>query len=183
MTASANANPAPTPSRREFLNYAFGASIALMLAGSCGGLVWFTQQIPKKNVLGGVFTLDLAAVPTTPTVPAVFTPASAWLVNLDGRLVAFDAHCPFDRQLVKWAHVNQRFECPACGSKFQLDGSWIEFAAPRDLDRYVLEVRTTNGSRMTPPNGDPVSIEGAKSILLYTNNKILGKPRQPRSSA
>ena len=45
MPASAKANPMPTPSRREFLNYAFGASIALALAGSCGG------QLPTGRYL------------------------------------------------------------------------------------------------------------------------------------
>jgi hypothetical protein len=175
LTASANTNPAPIPSRREFLNYAFGASIALALAGSCGGLVWFTQQIPKKNVIGGVFDLNLADVPMSQTRPVVFTKALCWLVNIDGGLIALDGHCTFDRYLYKWAESNQRFECPLCGSKFQRDGTWIEDIAPRDLDRYVLEVRTSNGLRMTSSAGNPVSIAGAKSIALYTNEKILGK--------
>ena len=180
MTASAKANPNQTLSRREALNYALGASIALALAGSCGGLVWFLQQIPKKNVLGGVFTLNLADVPVPQPEPVAFSEGLCWLVNFDGGLLALDAHCTFDQQLVKWAHVNQRFECPACGSKFRLDGSWIEYAAPRDLDRYVLEVRTSSRAQTTPSSGAPVSIDGAKEILLYTNSKILGKPR-PRS--
>ena len=180
MTATAKSNPTQNPSRREALNYAFGASIALALAGSCGGLVWFLQQIPKKNVLGGVFTLNLADVPAPQAEPVAFSEGLCWLVNIDGGLLAFDAHCTFDRVLFKWAHVNQRFECPLCGSKFQEDGTWIEDIAPRDLDRYVLEVRTSSGARTTPNNGDPVSIDGAKEILLYTNSKIPGKPH-PRS--
>ena len=176
MTTSAKANPTPTPSRREFLNYAFGASIALALAGSCGGLIWFTQQIPKKNVWGGVFQLDLADVPMLQATPIAFREGQCWLAYVDDGLLALDGHCTFDRALFKWAHSNHRFECPWCGSKFRLDGSWIEGIAPRDLDRYVLEVRTAQGSRTTPLEGDPVDVTGATSILLHTENKIFGKP-------
>jgi hypothetical protein len=175
MTAAAKANSGGSLSRREVLNYAFGASIALALAGSCGGLVWFMQQVPKKNVLGGVFELDLADVPTPQTRPVVFTKGLCWLVNIDGGLLALDGHCTFDRVLFKWAESNWRFECPLCGSKYRLDGTWIEDIAPRDLDRYVLEVRTSSGGRTTPSSGNPVSIDGATEILLYTNEKILGK--------
>jgi hypothetical protein len=70
MSATTNANPAPTPSRREFLNYAFGASIALMLAESCGGLLWFLQQ--QRIGYGaktGLYQIELAHIPQPNDVP------------------------------------------------------------------------------------------------------------------
>ena len=179
MVTSTTANlsgAVPTPSRREFLSYALGASVALAAAGSCGGLALFLQQQPKIGVLGGVFNIDLALLPTGDQ-PVAFSDALVWLSRTEAGLLALDAHCVFDRVLVRWSESNHRFECPQCGSSYQLDGTWIRFSATRDLDRYVLEVRTPYETRITPPAGTPISPLDAESVRLFTNQKILGESR------
>ncbi len=179
MVTSAKANlsgAAPNPSRRELLSYALGASVALAAAGSCGGLAWFTQQQLKKGVLGGVFDLDLADLPLSDQ-PVWFSDALTWLTHTEAGLLALDSGCVYDQVSVRWSPLNHRFECPLCGSKYQLDGTWIEFSATRDLDRYVLEVRTPAETRQTPPAGTPISIRDAESVRLYTDRKIPGESR------
>jgi len=173
--ASLSGTPA-APSRREFLSYLLGGSVALAAAASCGGLAWFLQQQPKIGVLGGIFNIDLALLPTGDQ-PVEFRAASIWLSRVEAGLLALDAHCVFDRHLVRWSVTNHRFECPGCGSKFQRDGTWIEFSATRDLDRYVLEVRTPHETRITPPEGTPLSTLDAEAVRLFTNQKILGESR------
>lgn len=166
-----------TASRREFLAYALGASAALAAVGSCGGLAWFLQQQPKIGELGGIFDIDLALLPTD-NLPTYFSDALVWLTRTEAGLLALDAHCVYDRVLVKWSVTNQRFECPGCGSKYQSDGTWIEFeVATRDLDRYVLEVRTPSETRVTPPDGTPISILDAEAVRLFTDQKIPGESR------
>jgi Rieske Fe-S protein len=80
-------------------------------------------------------------------------------------------------KLPKWVPINHRFECPGCGSKYHLDGTYIEGPTQRGLDRFVVEVTTPNGIYTTPPDGSPVNIEGATQIVVDTNRVIYGQRR------
>ncbi|MFN8562631.1 MAG: hypothetical protein U0703_13675 [Anaerolineae bacterium] len=126
MTASVSPNQPSAPSRREFLNYAFGASIGVLMAGSCGGVVWFTQQQRfVDDAASGLFRLDLRDLPRPQASPVFVREAQAYLVNPGDGLVALLGKCPFDGYLVRWSETNSRFECPGCGSKYRLDGAYI----------------------------------------------------------
>jgi cytochrome b6-f complex iron-sulfur subunit len=183
LTAAAKTNPAPTPSRREFLNYAFGASIALILAGSCGGLVWFLQR--QRIAYGektGLYLIDPSHVPQPGDAPLAVENDLAWLVNIDGGLVAFSGICPREGCHFRWAHWNHQFECPCCGSKFQIDGTYIEGPAKRSLDRLIVRINTQRGTITTPDDGSPVPFAGAISVVVDTDkhNLLYGQPRPPR---
>ncbi len=47
---------ANVPSRREFLYYIWGASMALLLGEATAGLIWFALPRFKEGTFGGVFT-------------------------------------------------------------------------------------------------------------------------------
>ncbi|MEP7291651.1 MAG: Rieske 2Fe-2S domain-containing protein [Chloroflexota bacterium] len=175
-----SSNTAPAPSRREFLNYAFGASIALALAGSCGGLVWFMQQQISFAEGSGYFRIDLSTLPRVGDVPVKVEDARAFLANLDGELVAFSSVCTSRGCLVRWSVSNGRFECPCCGSKFERDGTYIEGPAKRSLDRCELRMMTSHDTLITPDDGAPLPFADAQSIVLNTNRIILGAPRPVR---
>ena len=182
MTAAAKTNPAPTPSRREFLNYAFGASIALMLAGSCGSLVWFLQKsAPEilRDEAHGYFQLNLTNLPAAENPPIYLREQRSWLVNTTNGLLALFVVSPDDHCLLKWEESNHQFIDPCHGTRFQLDGTFIEGIniAPRNMDRFVLTVTTDHGTLNTPEDGSPVPIEGATAITLDTNHIIQGKAR------
>lgn len=178
MTASVSPNQPAAPSRREFLNYAFGASIAVLMAGSCGGVVWFTQQQRfVDDAASGLFRLDLRDLPRPQAQPVFVREAQAYLVNPGDGLVALLGKCPFDGYLIRWSETNGRFECPLCGSRFQLDGAYLKGGAARDLDKGTLRVTSEQGVVTTPPDGAPVPVEAAESVVLDVRQIIPGTPR------
>ena len=71
------------------------------------------------------------------------------------------------------------FECPCHGSKFELDGAYIEGPAPRDLDRFSTTIIFTNGDVVsTGPDGGPIPLNGRQiqEIRVNTGQRILGQP-------
>ena len=156
-------------SRREFLLYIWGASIALYLAQSTGLLVWF--QIPRfrKGGFGGRHTLALGAIPGINDEPFNFPEGRFWLVNLDSDqpnarfelapdesdksikgMVAIYKVCTHLGCIYAWTLANDRFECPCHGSKYRLDGRRIEAPAPRSLDRFLLEFLDADKNPIPP---------------------------------
>jgi nitrite reductase/ring-hydroxylating ferredoxin subunit len=161
-------------SRREFLFYLGGASAALFAAATCGGLYWFTQQRLTYGRASGVFLIESSRLPTTALNPVFQDEAEIWLVLSEGGLIALNARCVYDNYIFKWIQNNQRYECPACGSKFRLDGTWIEGPANRDADRFPVEVRTADDTRTTPADGAPVRVENATSVIVDTRQNLYG---------
>ncbi|MEO8611213.1 MAG: Rieske 2Fe-2S domain-containing protein [Chloroflexota bacterium] len=183
-----SATPHPTsliekPNRREFFYYLGGASLMLLGAGSIGVLARFLNPPQTNTSQHKIFEVDLTKIPEVGKWPVAFPAGRYWLVHVDEGLIALYGACSFMRGLMregclpKWVPTNNRFECPCCGSKYQLDGTWIEGPAQRGLDRYFIEVTTPNGVITTPPDGAPVNIEGATKIVVDTNRLIYGQPR------
>jgi cytochrome b6-f complex iron-sulfur subunit len=183
---AASTRPTPTidkPNRREFLYYVGGASLALLTAGSCGALVRFMNP-PLRGEEGGFYEVDLDLIPKINANPVGMRDGRYWLVNIDGGLLALSGVCSFmigsrpEGSLPKWVPTNQRFECPGCGSKYELDGTHIEGPAQRSLHRFTVEVTTPDGRLTTPSDGSPVNIIGSTHIIVDTNRIIYGQVRQ-----
>ena len=78
-----------------------------------------------------------------------------------------------------WQRVNNRFECPCHGSKFQKDGTYIEGPAPRSLDRMVVRFLDASGNELAATNaqGDPLQMpEGTQTAVVETGKIIQGAP-------
>ncbi len=150
-------------SRREFLYYIWGASIAIYAVQFSGLLVWFLLPRFRAGEFGGKFTLPLEAIPEVNAPPKPFPDGVFWLVNLDseqpnalfalasdetGRIFKGVAViykvCTHLGCIYPWIAANDRFECPCHGSKYRLDGRRIESPAPRSLDRFPLEFLDAN---------------------------------------
>ena len=145
--------------RREFLFYVWGASIALFTAETAGLLVWFLIPKFREGEFGGTFTLPVDVLPEVNAAPENFAEGRFWLVNLDAGVAegqermyqAQDEAAPIQGVsaiykvcthlgcIYSWIPVNNRFECPCHGSKYRLDGRRIESPAPRSLDRFKVE--------------------------------------------
>jgi cytochrome b6-f complex iron-sulfur subunit len=167
----------PTPSRREFLFYLLGASAGLTVAGTCGVVTWFAQQTTPYSPESGAVFIDVDTIPVNEYSPIRNLEGRFYLVKQREGILALDSLCTHRwHSLVRWSPVNWRYECPSCGSKFEIDGTYIEGPAPRFLDRLVIEVRTTDGTVRRSENGLPVSIENAASIVVFRNVKVLGIP-------
>ncbi len=165
-------------SRREFLYYIWGASMALLLAESAGAIVWFALPRFRAGEYGGVFTIDPSTLPQKGSPPVGRPEGKFWLSNTNNGLLALSMICTHLGCLFKWVDTNNRFECPCHGSKFQADGTKIkgEGPAPRNLDRFIVTVHAGGAARITDANGGPVDISGATSIDIDTGKKINGWP-------
>jgi cytochrome b6-f complex iron-sulfur subunit len=166
-------------SRREFLYYIWGASMALLTAESVGGIIWFSLPRFRAGEFGGVFTLDPATLPPVGSSPVGFPSGKFWLSNQQDGFRALSMVCTHLGCLFKWVETNHRFECPCHGSKFEANGTKIKGLgpAPRNLDRFVVTVAKAGGATdKTSPTGGPVNIAGATSIAIDTGKKIKGWP-------
>ncbi|MCP5099816.1 MAG: ubiquinol-cytochrome c reductase iron-sulfur subunit [Chloroflexi bacterium] len=151
-------------SRREFLYYVWGASLALFTAQFSGLLIWFLIPKFREGEFGGKFLLSIDELPDVNAEPGDVPAGRFWLVNLDTSnsqgeermsraqdessdikgVAAIYKVCTHLGCIYAWTAANQRFECPCHGSKYRLDGRRIEAPAPRNLDRFRLEALNAN---------------------------------------
>ncbi len=150
-------------SRREFLYYVWGASIALLTLQGAGLLIWFLIPRFREGEFGGKFTVSLDDLPEINAEPVNFADGRFWLVNLDSNqanermyqvndespivgVAAIYKVCTHLGCIYSWTPANDRFECPCHGSKYRLDGRRIEAPAPRSLDRFKVEAVASDGT-------------------------------------
>lgn len=143
-------------SRREFLYYIWGASIALYAAQFSGLLIWFLLPRFREGEFGGRFIVPVEELPAVNATPENKPDGRFWLVNLDSTqsnelmyqaedetepirgVAAIYKVCTHLGCIYAWTAANNRFECPCHGSKYRLDGRRIESPAPRTLDRFEV---------------------------------------------
>lgn len=159
------------PTRREFLYYIWGASIALFLGEAVAGIVWFALPRFKAGQFGGVFTYGAKDIPEGDAAPLNIPSGRFWLSNISEQgFVALYGVCTHLGCLPKWVDTNHRFECPCHGSKYELDGKWIEGPAPRSLDRFKTTVTFEDGSTASTNDvGDPIPLNGKKILKVDIN--------------
>lgn len=179
----ANADETPkvqvdAPSRREFLYYIWGASMALLLGQVTAGLIWFSYPRFREGEFGGVFSYSAADLPTKEEPPEWVAAGRFHVSNAENGLLALYGVCTHLGCLPKWVPTNTRFECPCHGSKFEGNGSYIEGPAPRGLDRFPVVIVYSDGEEVaTPADGSPIPINENKSIAeirVDTGARILG---------
>ncbi len=150
--------------RRQFFNRAilatFGSFLALMGVDSLaflwpklsGGFGADIDAGPVSDLLSQVFTSDGAILPVfVPEARAYIVPAPAALspqfaeksVEAQGLMALFQ-RCVHLGCRVPWCGPSQGFECPCHGSKYNSVGEYFAGPAPRNLDRFVVEL---NGDR------------------------------------
>jgi cytochrome b6-f complex iron-sulfur subunit len=174
------------PTRREFLYYIWGASIAMWYGQISVGILWFSLPRFREGTFGGKFRLTADKIPLVAGA-APYSEASGrfWISHLEpvegsteSRVVSLYGVCTHLGCLPRWNTVNHRFECPCHGSKYELDGKWIEGPAPRGLDRFAAEIVMLDGtSLLMNEAGDPISLGSytvgdIKEIVIDTGKKI-----------
>ncbi|HSM55272.1 MAG TPA: Rieske 2Fe-2S domain-containing protein [Candidatus Sulfomarinibacteraceae bacterium] len=150
--------------RREFLYYIWGASMALFTAELTGLIIWFALPRFREGEFGGAFPVSVDDLPAKNATPRDFPDGRFWLVNLDTSVdegqermylaqdesepivgvAAIYKVCTHLGCIYDWNAANERFECPCHGSKYRLDGRRIEDPAPRSLDRFLVEALDAN---------------------------------------
>lgn len=193
--------------RREFLYYVWGASMALFMAEAGGAILWFALPRFKAGEFGGAFAVPVEKIPPPDSPePVDFPDGRFWLINAGEKIandprtppgyvtgmgvVAIYKICVHLGCLYKWVPTNNRFECPCHGSKYLLNGVRLEGPARRNLDRFIIEAvdasgnvlaQTKSGNRdQDPTAGLPIQIPaGAVSIIANTGKRINGE-RNPK---
>ncbi|MFZ1794700.1 MAG: Rieske 2Fe-2S domain-containing protein, partial [Anaerolineae bacterium] len=179
----ANKAELPTPaaagsvSRREFLNYVWGASMALFMAQLGGVSFFFAFPRFRKGEQGGKFDkapTDFPAVGERPNADGV---GKFWMIRTpDGAYVHYRV-CTHLGCIFAYDDTAQRFACPCHGSQFQRNGDWVAGPAPRGLDRFPAKVYDAAGKVLVDaPDGGPFQIpDTAARIEVDTAKKLLGK--------
>jgi cytochrome b6-f complex iron-sulfur subunit len=187
-------------SRREFLYYLWGLSMALFMAEVGGALIWFALPRFRAGEFGGVFSVPIAEIPTPDADPDEFPAGRFWLVNLGEASIA-DPRQPQDYPvtagvkaiykvcthlgcLYRWVPVNDRFECPCHGSKFLRSGTRIDGPARRNLDAFVIQAVDPSGTVVATSEQDPETSEvrslqvpsSAITLRIDTGDRIRGGP-------
>ncbi len=164
------------PSRREFLYYIWGASMALLLGEAGAGLIWFALPRFREGTFGGIFNYPVDRIPAVETAPVNIAEGRFWVSQPSEGLVVLFGVCTHLGCLPKWSPSNFRFECPCHGSKYELDGKYIEGPAPRSLDRFQTTVTFEDGSTATMDSiGDPIPLDGRGNVVrvaINTGNRI-----------
>lgn len=164
------------PSRREFLYYIWGASLLLLLGEAGAGIIWFAYPRFAEGTFGGTFEFPPELVPVAGGTPEEVPAGRFHIAHLeDESLVALYAVCTHLGCLPKWTPLEERFECPCHGSKFERSGLYIEGPAPRSMDRFVTTVTFDDGTvETTNESGDPIQLQGRRiaSIDVDTGTRI-----------
>jgi len=165
------------PSRREFLYYIWGASMLLLLGEGTAAFIWFALPRFKEGEFGGVFPFGPDVVPSVGDAPQQQPAGRFWISNTENGLMVLFGVCTHLGCLPKWVGVNNRFECPCHGSKFELDGTYIAGPAPRRLDRFGVTVVFADGTSISNAGalGAPIPIQGREiaEIRVDTGNRII----------
>jgi cytochrome b6-f complex iron-sulfur subunit len=148
-------------SRRQFFNRAitvtFGSflgmfglySLAFFWPKLTGGFGSDVDAGPTETLLAQTVNPDGSVVPVfVPEARAYVVPAPATLSDQfegksveAGGLMALFQRCVHLGCRVPWCATSIGFECPCHGSKYDYIGEYFAGPAPRNLDRFVVEIR------------------------------------------
>ena len=163
------------PTRREFLNYVWGASMALVLAQTGGIAFWFA--LPRPRATTKIFSIAELPLPNEKPLSARTENAGFHLTHSERGIAAFDNHCTHHRCVFPWAEAAGIFSCPCHGSQFNLNGDYIAGPAPRALDRYGFEVWDAQGKTIAASSqGQPLPLpDNAAFVRVKTDRLFQGK--------
>lgn len=167
--------------RREFLNFAWLVSLGFLTVNLAGITYLFSLPRFKEGEFGGMVTIGGAGdLPGADTPPANMPKVKLWLSNTSQGVLALYKVCTHLGCLYNWNNQEGKFICPCHGSQFQRDGTFIQGPAPRNLDRFVIQVTTPDGRLLAetdPESGDPLPLpnEPGAIVKVDTGRRILGK--------
>lgn len=169
-------------SRREFLNFAWLASLGFLTVSMAGMTYLFAMPRFKEGEFGGMFTIGTVAdLPETGSAPVNYPKVKLWLSNTDQGALAIFKVCTHLGCLYNWVDQEGKFICPCHGSQFTPEGDFIQGPAPRSLDRFVMQVVDPASGEIlaqTDESGAPLPIPDNPEAIVRvdTGSRIPGQP-------
>jgi cytochrome b6-f complex iron-sulfur subunit len=168
--------------RREFLNFAWLASLGFITLNMAGITYFFALPRFREGEFGGVSTLGTVGSLPPEGTPPVNNPAlKLWLTRPPQGVLAIYKVCTHLGCLYGWSDQENRFLCPCHGSQFAYDGEFIQGPAPRDLDRFVLQAidPATNQVIAESTDGEPLPVPDDPNVIIRvdTGRRVDGKPK------
>ena len=169
--------------RREFLNFAWLASLGFLSVNMAGMTYLFSMPRFKEGEFGGMVSLGSASdLPAAGSAPVNMPKVKMWLSNTDEGVLAIYKVCTHLGCLYNWREQEGKFVCPCHGSQFSSSGEYILGPAPRHLDRFVVEAVDPNTGEIlaqTGEEGAPLPLPNNPDALIRvdTGKRIQGKPR------
>ena len=166
--------------RREFLNFAWLASMGFLSVSIAGVTFLFAMPRFEEGEFGGVITIGKASeLPEAGSSPENHPKAKLWLSNSELGVSALYKVCTHLGCLYNWRDLEEKFVCPCHGSQFTTDGDYIQGPAPRSLDRFVVQaVDPATGEVLAEStNGEPLPLPDNPDALIKvdTGNRIQGE--------
>jgi len=170
--------------RRQFLGLVWmGAlSLGMLKLAEVFGKVLIPRR-PKGEYGAEIEAGTVGELPNAVTAPLAYPEGRFWLVNTETGVLALHRACTHLDCLVSWDDTAGKFVCPCHGSEFERDGTCVQGPATRNLDRYPIQVVTTDEQILleTSPDGQPLPIQADDgstpldaTLLVDTSVKILG---------
>lgn len=167
-------------SRREFLNYAWLASLGAFTAQLAVITYQFAMPRLKPGDFGGRVAIGLIeALPGVGAEPANYPRAKFWWVMTDEGAKALFKVCTHLGCIYAWKPDQNKFICPCHGSQFQREGQFIQGPAPRSLDQMIIRAYDAGGILVAETNdvGDSVPIPSGSTVVIETGLRIKGTPK------
>jgi cytochrome b6-f complex iron-sulfur subunit len=167
--------------RREFLNFAWLASLGFLTVSMGGMTFLFAMPRFKEGEFGGVVSVGtVAELPSTDAPPANYPKVKFWLSNTDEGVSAIYKVCTHLGCLYNWNEQENKFICPCHGSQFEKDGIYITGPAPRSLDLFVVQaVDPATGEVLAEASdGQPLPVPDDPNAIIQvdTGQRVRGQP-------
>lgn len=164
-------------SRREFLNYAWLATLGILTVEL--GIVTLAFAMPRlgPGEFGGPVPLgNVDALPPEGAPPTPYNRAKFWWVNSENGTLAIYKVCTHLGCIYDWKPAEVKFICPCHGSQFSREGNYLAGPAPRNLDRFVIRALDSSGNEVarTDEAGGPVLIPAGSNVIVETGLRIKG---------
>lgn len=168
--------------RREFLNFAWLASLGFLTVNLAGMTFLFALPRFREGEFGGAITIGKASeLPPSGSSPANYPKVKLWLSHSEQGVSALYKVCTHLGCLYNWRDLEQKFVCPCHGSQFTTTGEYILGPAPRSLDQFIVQAIDPNTGEVlaeTPADGSPMPLPSNPEAIIRvdTGRRIQGKP-------
>lgn len=166
--------------RREFLNFAWLASLGFLSVNMAGMTYLFSMPRFREGEFGGLFTVGkVSELPSSGSAPVNFPKVKLWISNTEEGVLGIYKVCTHLGCLYNWVDQDNKFVCPCHGSQFNSAGEYIAGPAPRSLDRFPVQIVDPNTGNVLAEStdGNPLPVPDSPDAIVRidTGKRVTGQ--------